>query len=58
MLARETHENTPNQDPALPLVSHLEASAGDQLQLLSPGPVYLLPQDESLPFLLELISLY
>ena len=32
---------SPNQGPMLLLVSCLEASAGDQLQLLSPGPVYL-----------------
>ena len=40
VLGREIHKNAPSQVPVFLLVSHLEASAGDQLQLLSLGPIY------------------
>ena len=36
---QEIHKNAPSQGPLLPLVSHLKMSAGDQLQLLSLGPI-------------------
>ena len=39
VLGWEIHKNAPNQGPMLLLVSHLKASSGDQLQLLSLGPV-------------------
>ena len=35
VLGQEIHKNAPSQGPRL--VSHLEASAGDQLQLISLG---------------------
>ena len=46
VLGGAIHKNAPSQGPVLPLVSLLQASAGDQLWLLSLGLIYLLPQVE------------
>lgn len=42
----DIHTNAPSQGPILLQVPHLEASAGDQTQLLILEPMYLRPQYE------------
>lgn len=46
VLGGKIHKNAPNHGPVLPQVSHLQASAGEQLWLLSLGPTYLLPHSD------------